>query len=74
MKGFALGFQFNPHSAIEGEDFETLHELIADAPVLPADDAEDAAADIGAYVDDLLDARDLLARAYEFDEADVKNW
>ncbi|MCA9583170.1 MAG: DUF4856 domain-containing protein, partial [Myxococcales bacterium] len=33
LKGFALGFQFNPRSPVSDTDFVMLHTLIGDAPV-----------------------------------------
>ncbi|MCW8107448.1 DUF4856 domain-containing protein [Alteromonas ponticola] len=68
MKGFALGLQFNPRSAVNDADFITLHELIGDAPVLT-----DAAA-VDAYIASLAQARDILQNAYSFSDADVQNW
>ncbi len=72
MKGFALGFQFNPRSALSDEDFEELHGLIGNAPKLP--EGEDAATEVDDYVDSLVKARDLLRDGYGFDEEDTKNW
>lgn len=65
MKGFALAFQFNPHSPVLA-DFDRFHALVGDAPVLPGD--ADAAA---VYAADLLEARDLLGRAFAFDRANL---
>ncbi|MFW6050746.1 MAG: DUF4856 domain-containing protein [Myxococcota bacterium] len=70
LKGFALGFQFSPHSPLSQEDFETLHTLLRDAPVLE-EDGEEA---LSTYRDDLLDARDLLESAYGFDPTNVADW
>ena len=67
LKGFALSFQFNPKSPVSDEDFDQLHILIGDAPVL-ADAGED---DINAYRADLLAARDILKEAYGFDDANM---
>ena len=58
MKGFALGFQFNPHSPLLA-DFDEIHSLFGDAPVL-ADGAVDA------YRADLIAARALIGAAYGF--------
>ena len=70
MKGFALGFQFSRHSALNDAQFLELHSLIGQQPVI---DATDAAA-VRTYRDDLLDARALLAFAFAFDAADVEAW
>ncbi|MFT4704788.1 MAG: hypothetical protein ACI81R_002496 [Bradymonadia bacterium] len=61
LKGFALGFQFNPRSPMLS-DFGAFHTLIGDAPVLSnAGDEANAA-----YVSALRDARTLLADAFDF--------
>lgn len=59
-KGFALSMQFNPHSILSDEDFDTLHTLLGQHP----DRTED-------YVAALIDARALLAEAYEIDAANL---
>lgn len=63
-KAFALGLQFNPRMSLSDSDFAQLHELLADAPVLP--DAEQA--DIDQYRDDLVAARQLIGDAYGFSD------
>ncbi|WP_298444683.1 DUF4856 domain-containing protein [uncultured Ferrimonas sp.] len=68
MKGFALGIQFNRASPMTSAQFEQLHNLLADAPVLT-----DAAA-VTQYRADLMTARDLIETVYGFDAADVANW
>ncbi len=68
MKGFALGLQFNPRSAMSDTDFVTMHELMGDAPVLT-----DTAA-VEAYVTALAQARDLIQASYSFSNEDVENW
>jgi hypothetical protein len=67
LKGFALGFQFNPRSPMSDADFATFHGLLGDAPVLEAS----SQADIDAYVADLITARDLMGSAYSFDVANL---
>lgn len=67
LKGFALGFQFNPSSPLSDADFATLHALIGDAPVL-------APQALAAYEADLLEARGLLADTYAFAPDNVANW
>ena len=47
LKGFALGFQFNPRSPMSAEDFDVLHALIGMSPVL--EDAGEEAAPLSAY-------------------------
>ena len=67
MKGFALAFQFNPRSPLDDGEFSELHTLLRDAPELSPDGAD-------SYVDDLLAARGILGRAYDFDDADLEAW
>ena len=63
MKGFALGLQFNPHSPVSDSDFDTIHNLFGDAPVLSNASAEE----IESYRADLITARSLMGTAYGFD-------
>ena len=70
LKGFSLGFQFNPASPVSDEDFASFHQLIGDSPIL-ADAGEEAVTD---YVVDLETARDLLCGVYGFDEENCLNW
>ncbi len=70
LKGFALGLQFNPASPVTDEQFEQLHALLRDAPVL----SNASAADIESYRTDLLAARTLLGNAYGFGAVTVENW
>ena len=67
MKGFALGLQFNPHSPLSDADFELVHSLMGDEPVLP--NAADGV--IQDYRDALIEARGILGDSYEFDEANM---
>ncbi|MCO4761182.1 MAG: DUF4856 domain-containing protein [Myxococcales bacterium] len=62
LKGFALGFQFNPRSPLSAIDFAKLHKLIGAAPVLPP-----ANAGTTAYAKKLVEARALIAKAYGFE-------
>ena len=88
MKGFALALQFSPFSpfrdgSVAGtdlDDLKTVLTLMGDAPVLangsqngvtPFKPAANAIAD---YRADLLQARDILQAAYEFDPTVVANW
>jgi len=63
LKGFALGFQFNPRSPMSDADFERLHDLIGTAPVLS--DASET--ERSAYAEDLREARTIIGDAYGFD-------
>jgi hypothetical protein len=67
LKGFALGLQFNPYSPITDVQFENIHALIQDAPVLDT-------TDVDAYIDDLVEARDILQSALAFDAENVTGW
>lgn len=67
MKGFALSFQFNPHSPLSDGDFAALHDRLGVAPVLPTA----SVSEIDAYRDALLDAREILGAAYGFDAANL---
>ncbi|MGB5350708.1 MAG: DUF4856 domain-containing protein [Polyangiales bacterium] len=71
LKGFALGFQFNPRSPMSQADFAAVHAAVGDAPVgaSPSDPVDDAS-----YRAELLDARSLIGDAYDFDEANVTSW
>lgn len=67
LKGFALGFQFHRNSPML-DDFAQFHTLIGDAPVLPNAEGVDA------YIADLLTARDLVASAFGFTDANARDW
>jgi hypothetical protein len=60
LKGFALGFQFNPNSPMSDADFVKFHELIGDAPSLDS-----------SYPADLVEARGMLQAAYNFDATNM---
>jgi len=68
LKGFALGLQFNPYSPITDAQFEEIHTLIGNAPIITG------AADVTDYRADLKTARDILASALSFDVENVANW
>ncbi len=71
MKGFSLGFQFNPRSPMNtGTRFADFHTKVGEKPVLP----NASAAAITAYKTALGEARDILKTAYSFDETDVAGW
>ncbi|MFT7621456.1 MAG: hypothetical protein ACI9WU_000619 [Myxococcota bacterium] len=63
LKGFALGFQFNPRSALTSAQFAQLHTLIGDAPVF--------AGDVDGYKADLIAARGLLQGAFGFADSNM---
>ena len=67
LKGFALGFQFNPRSALSDADFASFHQLVGDAPVFEA-------SALDAYASDLIDARDLLQDAYGLAAENAQGW
>ena len=67
LKGFALGLQFNPYSPITDDQFEAIHTLLQQAPVITE-------ADVAAYQADLIEARDIIEEALSFDAENVANW
>jgi hypothetical protein len=67
LKGFALGLQFNPRSALTVEQFTELHAKIGDAPVVQGALGEELAG----HRADLLEARALIQEAYGFDPANM---
>ncbi len=60
LKGFALALQFNPRMTLTDEQFAALHTWIGDAPGIDA-----------SYQTNLLEARSVLAEAYNFDAANI---
>jgi len=68
MKAFALYPQFNRRSPMSDTDFDALHGLMGDAPVI------EGTKELAAYRADLLAARDLMAAAYGFSSDDAANW
>lgn len=81
MKGFALNFQFSPFSPFADHDlnpkkadfgeakFIEVHTLMGDQPL-----AKGTTAEFEAYAEKLVQARDILAAAYDFAEENAKNW
>lgn len=67
MKGFALGFQFNPTSPMTENQFENLHTWMQDQPADPRQDTLK-------YQGQLILARNLLETVYKFDHSDVVGW
>jgi len=66
-KGFALAPQFNPRSPLSSTDFNTLHALLGEAPVLP----DAPLSEREQYADGLRTARQILADVYGFDPANL---
>lgn len=74
LKGFALGFQFNPRSPWnqEAHDFVELHRLIGNAPALCSGAGQDQVP--SGYLTDLTMARTAIQSAYGFSAQDVEGW
>jgi hypothetical protein len=70
MKGFAFAFQFNPRGIMTDADFDRLHALMGEAPVLP----HASKANVDIYKQKLIDARDLLGSTYGFSANNLANW
>lgn len=68
LKGLALAFQFNPRSAVRGEDFASLHAAIGARPTLPS--SPEAAAHRAA----LVAARGRLGALFGFSEEALAAW
>ena len=69
-KGFALGFQFNPHTAMDPVSFRALHDALGERPL----HAGDSPGDRADYRDALLSARGALGARYGFDTTDLEAW
>ena len=88
MKGFALGLQFSALSPFRDgstgksvTDLKTVLDLMGDAPMMPDGSqngqpttAASADAAVAGYLDDLQDARTILAEAYGFNPDAVAIW
>ena len=81
MKGFALSLQFSPESPFRANDavltnLKNALSLMGDAPVLADGTQAGVAFDGGtaAYLEDLLEARDIFEAAYGFDAENVAGW
>ena len=70
MKGFGLAFQFSPKALLSDADFDKVHALMGDKPVLP----HAPQAQVNSYIADLLTARGIMAKAYSFSDNNVVNW
>ncbi|MBP9708595.1 MAG: DUF4856 domain-containing protein [Oligoflexales bacterium] len=71
LKGFSLAFQFNPNSSINNSDFELFHRLIGDSPKIPGIHSD---AELEKYKIDLLEAKNMLQRSFNFDPQNVAVW
>lgn len=70
MKGYAFAFQFNPTGIMTKIEFDRLHALMGEQPVLP-NAGSDA---VEAYLGKLNEARNLLKNVYNFSQVNVENW
>lgn len=70
-KGFALWFQFNPHSLMTHGDFTELHDLLGQTA--PGYVPEGAGNQV-TYINDLMAARDLICTTYAFEADNCSNW
>lgn len=70
MKGYAFAFQFNPKGIMTDAQFDELHALMGEAPVLPHSNKSD----VEAYKTKLLKARDILQEVYDFSDENTQNW
>lgn len=69
MKGYALAFQFNPHGVMTDQNFDKIHQLMKDSPVLPHGDVTT----INNYMSQLLEIRDILQVTYQFSSENVRS-
>lgn len=70
MKGYGLVFQFNPKALMSDADFDKIHVLMRDKPVLPHANK----AQVDAYIADLVQVRNIIRDAYSFSENNAVNW
>ena len=70
MKGYGLAFQFNPNAIMTDINFDKMHALMADSPVLP----QSGESAVKAYKANLLQARKILQTTYGFSSANVQGW
>jgi hypothetical protein len=70
MKGYAFAFQFNPTGMMSDADFDRMHALMGEVPVLP----NAPQAQLDAYKAGLIEAREILRKTYNFSEINVQNW
>lgn len=70
-KGFALWFQFNPHSLMTDGDFAELHDLLGQtAPGYVPEGTEDPVT----YINGLMTAREIICTTYAFEADNCSNW
>jgi hypothetical protein len=74
LKGTSLAFQFNRRSPFSAADFAGFHRLIGDAPRVPGTLPPANSGELGAYLADLRQAREILRSTYGFDAAGVERW
>lgn len=70
MKAYALAFQFNPNSAVTSAQFDSIHRLMRNRPVLMTSSLTET----HQYKIDLISARDQLGTIFGFATADIENW
>jgi hypothetical protein len=71
LKGFSLSFQFHPESSLSDGEFDRLHDLLGDSPVLPHRDGPEA---VAAYQAKLQEVRAIYQQSFGFDARDVAAW
>ncbi len=69
LKGFALTLQFNAEGILKAKDFDELHVLLGDQPVLM-----NQASAASEYQNSLIKARNLLQKSYNWQDFDVEKW
>jgi hypothetical protein len=67
LKGFALGLQFNQYSSMSDAQFEEMHVLLQNAPVL-------GEATVESYQLELVKVLLILQTAYGFDDENLTTW
>ena len=70
LKGFAMALQFSPIAMLSDADFDKVHALIGDKPVLPSASKDE----VQTYQAQLMEARLLLQNAYKFNPVNAQNW
>lgn len=70
MKGYALASQFSPKAILSDADFDRIHQLMGQVPILP----HHGKIANKAYQENLLQARDILKQAYKFSDENVVSW
>jgi len=70
MKGYGFAFQFNPNGIMTDKDFDQMHALMGEKPVVPHSEVQK----VNQYKNQLLKARNILQTTYDFSDENVKNW